>query len=1020
MKSVPKHSIPRWEAYAVLFQKIRQLNDWSRPQLIDALNQDGANQKPKCDYSVRTIDAYQTIPKKGSSRNPKWYKERHLHEFFTRQLDKHGVLKNFRRELTALAPTQHIFPPNPSSVRLKTNNKDSKLSTYFPVPVSEPPASEEDEKYAKTICARFGHVLLESLNLGGSAYLPIRLKNVFVPQSVRKFQDFLQPILECSKERIAFLKSPACWANENISLNGEDLARRRYLEQQPSDVLQVLANQDNRKIVFLGSLGAGKTSLIRFQAIRWADGSPEERKQYRFPLVIDLKHYANTHSKIVGPFNYINYLCQGPGSLWQFSSEGLKQRLLDGNITVYFDGLDEIFDQTLCEEAVIGIIRFATEYPHAQIVVFSRLLGFHEYGLRGSGFTYFVIEDFAESQISSFIQKWIFETSLQKMSEADIEWNTRAIIKYLDDADSIAELASNPLFLTIILSLRHNNIFPTNRVELIRQCSHVLLKQWKVDEALRADPDLKLDAGALDIEQKKRILREIAGRMAKGAKYPVNTISSEDIQDCIVKCVKNLISGNPWSVARAIIKQLRERNGILRLDGANSYAFNHPVFAEYFYAEHLHSHVKSGKVSEAKVIRDLSNKISFFGGWRDVLAIYCGIIGYKKTINALRSLYGNRLSSQDNVFAVAECLKYGALPNKCEDPFVNQIKDLLINSAKTPFPSVNQIREMLTNSAKTPFASCEVIPPTIRRSVDYLTELFPNDEIVGSNLLKIAVAQPMNYSTQFVTDALVRGWRHHKMLRQWMETLIMNAENEFVQEQTVKTLADLWPDNQTLIFLKKAVHTSNSPWVKYSAIDSIARQWNRDPSILKWLKEIFILENSSKEGQAGIVVGAIAKYFYHDSSVFSWLKKNAFNHSNWGVRLDVVFNIGKFKDQEDVKAVLCHYAKKGEHHNIRSAACRELREYYSGHPEIQLFFEQILVADSDASVRCEALHCLDAKWKSAPKNVPLLLSLIKPDVDVVLRITAIDVLREFWRGDPTVAPILNKIESIEHREMESE
>ena len=75
---------------------------------------------------------------------------------------------------------------------------------------------------------------------------------------------------------------------------------------------------------------------------------------------------------------------------------------------------------------------------------------------------------------------------------------------------SIRELAGNPLLLTMMAILNRHQDLPRDRAELYSECSKLLLQQWKVEEALRADPDLVRDAAALGMREKHAILRRVA------------------------------------------------------------------------------------------------------------------------------------------------------------------------------------------------------------------------------------------------------------------------------------------------------------------------------------------------------------------------------------------------------------------------------------------------------------------------------------------------------------------------------
>jgi len=74
---------------------------------------------------------------------------------------------------------------------------------------------------------------------------------------------------------------------------------------------------------------------------------------------------------------------------------------------------------------------------------------------------------------------------------------------------------------------------PRERAGLYEECSKLLLQQWKVEDALRADPDLAQDAMAIGLREKQDMLRRLAREMQTGSNGPLGNLIStlSDLSD---------------------------------------------------------------------------------------------------------------------------------------------------------------------------------------------------------------------------------------------------------------------------------------------------------------------------------------------------------------------------------------------------------------------------------------------------------------------------------------------------------
>jgi predicted NACHT family NTPase len=128
--------------------------------------------------------------------------------------------------------------------------------------------------------------------------------------------------------------------------------------------------------VILGDPGSGKSSLLQYLALEWVESQTSEvlktSEVSRLPLLIELREFAINPSA-----NFLEFLHRGRGVDWQFDQQQLHQHLLENPTLVMFDGLDEVFDRATQSTVINDIIRFSRQYPKAQVLITSRIIGYN-------------------------------------------------------------------------------------------------------------------------------------------------------------------------------------------------------------------------------------------------------------------------------------------------------------------------------------------------------------------------------------------------------------------------------------------------------------------------------------------------------------------------------------------------------------------------------------------------------------------------------------------------------------------
>jgi len=555
------------------------------------------------------------------------------------------------------------------------------------------------EKYAEGLREQYGNLKLESLDTTGVYYNELKLWKIFIPQNVRECQEFLPQVYEVPKDHIKRLRE-AGEAIEILSEEELERQRHRYINQQSQLVWEVIGDPTAKaskspiqQVVILGDPGAGKSSLLQYIALIWAERPLRDLSLYPLPLLLELRVYAR--DKQAGKCQDILSFIHGGNITCRLNQQQLHEKLRSGQAVALFDGIDEIFDPVLREEVVTDIHRFSNDYAQVQVIVTSRWLGYKAQRLRDAGFRHFMLQDLEIEQIEDFLERW-HELTFTDQADKVRKWER--LQRAIQDSKSIRELAGNPLLLTMMAILNRNQELPRDRPELYNQASRVLLHQWDVERALIEDA--RLDPKTIDYRDKQAMLRKVAYRMQSSEKgLAGNLISATDLEAILTDYLKTIEVEQARTVARLFINQLRTRNFILCFLGADSYGFVHRTFLEYFCAWEF---VWQFKETQTLTIERLIDEV--FGAhwqdesWHEVLRLICGMIDVifaGKIIDFLIDLDINNsgLYNFSNLLLASKCFEENR-----NQGVIKNTSNKLLNNLKSLFKKDNLERLKIEKS----------------------------------------------------------------------------------------------------------------------------------------------------------------------------------------------------------------------------------------------------------------------------------------------------------------------------------
>ncbi|MCA2796290.1 MAG: DUF1257 domain-containing protein [Microcystis sp. M100S2] len=679
------------------------------------------------------------------------------------------------------------------------------------------------DNYAEGLKKEYGHLKLECLDT--TTYEQIKLWRMFVPQNVRRCKQFIPQLYELPKEVLQELVDRGEITQAELEQIQAELERKRreYLNEKLDPVLNIINSSEYPRTVILGDPGAGKSSLLQYLALNWAEKELSHRVLLPLPLLIELRIYARDKNEkkcqnILEFFHQGNLICH-------LNQLALDDKLKKGQVVVLFDGLDEVFNPQLREEIVTDIKRFSIQYPQVQIIVTSRWLGYKAEELNHAGFEHFMIQDLDKDQIEDFIKRWhdlAFENRDDKTQKQE------RLQKAIKESKAIRQLAGNPLLLTMMAILNRTQELPRDRSKLYEKASEVLLHQWDFEtkEGL-IDPELKKYLYNIDLRDKRDILRLVASAMQAGEKgLAANLIYKEELENVLTQYLEKtgINKRDASDLTDLIIKQLRYRNFILCSLGGNAFAFVHRTFLEYFCACEFYERFKNRGLPDGISLEDLKTKV--FGEhysdpvWKEVLCLLMGMLSaeFPKEIAEELISYLIDIEEKDQeftyLFLAADC--YGELRNQ----------SIYVELSQRLLDSLQSLTKSSYRYADTDFKE---------KPVAKIGAIWQDDPTGWSVLQAIAIEQNYWRGAREAVNQLSRIAKIHSEALVYLQEVARQGE-----WKAIEALATHWRDNpQTLPIIQQQANKGES-----EAIQALATHWRDNPQTLPIIQQ---LANSERE-----------------------------------------------------------------------------------------------------------------------------------------------------------------------------
>ncbi len=374
---------------------------------------------------------------------------------------------------------------------------------------------------------------------------------------------------------------------EEARLAGRRLSKEEQEQMRLSEPQPVIAMlQTHAGLVLLGDPGAGKSTFLKFLALKMALGEGETLGLgERLPVLVPLAAYANAlEEEETRLDDFIHdYFCSTCGDLPV--GEMLRQALAEGRALVLLDGLDEVRKLGLRTTVVERVAAFYNFHRRAgnKFVITSRIVGYRDARPEADDLVEGTLVDFDEDEIAVFVDRWTQALERQAQGKENAVASREAgrerdeLLAAIRHNANVRRLAANPLLLTILAVMKRQGVtLPERRVELYEQYIKTMLAVWNRARSLSG----RATAPELDVTQTVRILAPLALWMHE-VNPGVGLVKREEMRRKLVEIYVQRGDSDPQAAADGFLSDVHVHTGLLLERGPGEYGFIHLTFEEY-------------------------------------------------------------------------------------------------------------------------------------------------------------------------------------------------------------------------------------------------------------------------------------------------------------------------------------------------------------------------------------------------------------------------------------------------------
>jgi HEAT repeat protein/energy-coupling factor transporter ATP-binding protein EcfA2 len=801
------------------------------------------------------------------------------------------------------------------------------------------------------------------------------------------------------------------------------LEQRQRLERDRSSA-PMLADRllhGQQRLVLLGDPGSGKTTLMRYLAVKLAQGNNADLgltdHDDWLPMLIYMRDWAKNPERSL--FEQLADFAKS--TLHVDLPTGFFQYWWQGRSLVLLDGLDEVVDEAIRADLVNKLGCVLNEAEQNAIVITSRPWGYHRAYFRTESFPHFELLPFNDQQIKQFVENWYRS---RHANTQDAQLMIDNLQESLVTNDRVQQLVTNPLLLTIVALIhRYQDELPKRRYQLYDKAVNTLLKSWdrtekglgaeqkNIFKCLDRDDDLRrvLSLLAKWIHEQPAIKGQSGGTLIREKQL------IEQLIVIITKLKPDKAEHQLEAEAKRFVDFIRDRTGLINEYGQGIYGFVHKTFQEYLTAEAIQKETRYNLNGMLLFMKEHLHQQH----WREVILLLAsqqegeGAARVIETILQAGSDY-EQWFHRDLLLA-GECLTEDPMELKLAGQELGQeilvgLVNLVVSSDRlVGFRVKKRVTRLLCRLRGTEFEKEALAEIEKRRDEINQFELLKyrfyleQPETTIFKLLVFLQDPEYNVRSNAVSVLGELGKNSCKVLDVLLE--LLQDDNSIVQISVVSVLVELGEKSDSVLDALLDLLQDDDSIVRINAVSALGLLGKDSDNVLDALLGLLKDPEYNVQISAASALGELGK---NSDEVLDILLDLLQDHE-YEVRSNAVFALGKLgKKSQKVLNVLLGLLKHGNY-MIRSKVASVLGGFSCNSGKV-LDVLLDLLKDDNPQLRESAIFALGKLGNNSDRVLDMLLGLLKDDRSHI-RGNAVLALGELGKkSDKVLEKLLNLLQ----------